>query len=242
MGASQRIAVVMPARNEERFIREAIVTIPSFVAQIIVVDDASTDRTSSVALSLPDARVRVARHLTARGVGAAIVTGYREALASGAEIAVVMAGDAQMDPCDLPALISPITEGRADYVKGNRLEHPSVWATMPIHRLLGTAALGKATAWATGLADTRDSQCGYTAISCEALRALDLSKLWPGYGYVNDMLARCARAGLRVETVPVRPIYRGERSGLRPWHLLTTSALLVRARAARALAHHARQP
>ena len=104
---------------------------------------------------------------------------------------------------------------------------------MPLARRLGTHVLGVLTAWVTGLS-IGDSQCGYTAISAEALRAIDLNTLWTGYGYPNDFLAALARARLPVTEVSVRPIYRGEASGLRPHHVAVIALLLLRATTRRA--------
>src|SRR6185295_3646168 len=89
--------------------------------------------------------VEVIRHAENRGVGGAITTGYRRAIALGADIAVVMAGDGQMDPRDLPALLEPIARGDADYVKGNRFLHPAIWTSMPASRILGNVVLSAAT-------------------------------------------------------------------------------------------------
>jgi glycosyltransferase involved in cell wall biosynthesis len=227
-----RVAVVVPARNEERFVGRVIETLPSLVHEVVVVDDGSDDATSERARAARShARVHVVRHSTPLGVGAAIVRGYREALALGADVAVVMAGDAQMDPADLPALIGPIARGEADYVKGDRLRHPEV-RRMPPHRRIGTATLAALTSWAVGLC-VHDSQCGYTAASRRALERIDLAAVWPGYGYPNDLIARFHRAGLRIAEVPVRPIYADETSGLRPWHLARMAFIIARARLAR---------
>src|SRR4051812_16570304 len=98
---------------------------PSFVDQVIVVDDASGDRTSFEAARAGSAEV--IRHPENRGVGAAIVTGYRRALERGASVVAVMAGDGQMHPDDLAAVVLPVVRGEADYVKGNRLAYPGVW-------------------------------------------------------------------------------------------------------------------
>src|SRR5580700_6262140 len=124
-----RVVVVVPAYDEESRIGRVIETLPSDVDRAFVVDDASRDRTSSVARDVKDERVSVVRHATNRGVGAAIVTGYRAALAEEGgprDAFVVMAGDAQMDPRDLPALVTPIARGAVGYVKGNRFAHPDV--------------------------------------------------------------------------------------------------------------------
>lgn len=219
-------AVVIPARDEAAHIQRTLATVPAWVEQIWVVDDASRDATAALAESAGDPRVAVLRHATHRGVGAAIVTGYRAAAAGGAAVIAVMAGDGQMDGEDLAALIAPLAEARADYVKGNRFLHPER-ERMPRARRWAGRALGRVTSWATGLA-VDDPQCGYTAIAAPALRQLDLEDLWPRYGYPNDLLALLAAAGLRVVEVPVRPIYADEHSGVRPWHVLVICGLLAR--------------
>ena len=225
---SARIAVVVPAFNEARWIAETVAGMPAFVDHVLVVDDASSDTTSAVAREAPAARVEVIRHAENRGVGAAIITGYRRARALGADIVAVMAGDGQMDPLDLPTVVRPILDGDADYVKGNRLLHPGVFRTMPPARLAGTAVLAWLTRHAAGLPSLGDSQCGYTAISAAAIDALDLDAIWPRYGYPNDLLGALARERLRVGEVVVRPVYRGEASGLRARHLITIGYLIGR--------------
>ena len=221
-----RIAVVVPAYDEERLLGRMLGKLPALVDAIYVVDDASSDATSTVARAVPDRRVRVLRHAQNLGVGAAIVTGYAAAFGQGADIAVVMAGDDQMDPADLEALLDPILKGRADYVKGNRFAHPKR-NQMPRSRRLAGRALSWATRLATGL-EVDDVQCGYTALSARAAKRLDLLELWAGYGYPNDLLGMLAARGLCVAEVPVRPVYADERSGVRPWHALVVMGVILR--------------
>jgi glycosyltransferase involved in cell wall biosynthesis len=223
-----RVAVVVPARDEARWIAETVGSVPAFVDHVIVVDDASRDGTARLARAAGDERLEVVAHPESRGVGAAIVAGYRRARALGAAAVAVMAGDGQMDPRDLPRVLAPVALGEADYVKGDRLRHPDVWRTMPLQRLAATAVLAELTRRAVGLETLSDSQCGYTAISARALDALDLDALWPRYGYPNDLLAALSALGLVIREVPVRPIYRGEASGLRARHVLTILFLIVR--------------
>lgn len=220
------VAVVVPAYREERLLPRMLRRVPAWVDSIHVVDDASPDATAAVALGVGDPRVEVVRHAVNRGVGAAIVTGYRAALATPAEVVVVMAGDDQMDPGDLPALLAPLVAHEADHVKGDRLRHPEA-RRMPWPRRAGTRALAAVTRTATGLA-VHDSQCGYTATAARCLRELPLTELWPRYGYPNDLLALLAAGGHRVAEVPVRPVYAGEASGLRPWHLGVILAVIAR--------------
>ncbi|RYZ06042.1 MAG: glycosyltransferase family 2 protein [Myxococcales bacterium] len=222
----QRVAVVVPAYCEERLLGQTLSTMPAFVDAIYVVDDGSPDDTSHVAKRIQDSRLRVIRHETNRGVGAAIVTGYRAAFAEHADVVAVMAGDAQMCPNDLPAVLEPVLAGRADYVKGNRFRSPER-RRMPWPRRLAGKVLSVATRLASGLS-VDDCQCGFTGLGRRGAALLPLEELWPGFGYPNDLLLLAAQHGLRVTDVTVRPIYADERSGVRPWHALLILKLLVR--------------
>jgi len=210
-----RVAVVVPAFNEERAVRATVRSVPGFVDHVLVVDDASLDETYRAAARSRRRNLEILRHGDNRGVGAAIVTGYARALALGADVAAVMAGDGQMDPADLPRLLDPIADGAADYAKGNRFATREVWRVMPRARLVGNVLLSLATKVTSGYWHLFDSQCGYTAASRRALLAADVERTFPRYGYPNDLLARLSSAGMRVADVPVRPIYGAAwRSGI----------------------------
>jgi dolichol-phosphate mannosyltransferase len=224
-----RIAVVVPAYREERLIDRTLDSIPRWVDAIYPVDDASPDATWQKIVdfaALHGPRIRPLRHDDNQGVGAAIVSGYRAAIAHGADVIAVMAGDAQMDAADLGAVVEPVARGRADYVKGNRFVHPER-RRMPLIRRAGGALLSALTRATTGL-EVDDTQCGYTAISGGAAQALPLHRLWPRYGYPNDLLGMLAESGFAVLEVPVRPVYADEQSGVRAWHLLSVGAVIVR--------------
>ena len=208
-----RIAVIVPAYNEERLIQKTLASVPAEVDAIYVVDDASQDATWSRLGEVSDPRVRRIRHCTNRGVGAAIVTGYYHALRGDADALVVMAGDAQMDPNDLPALLTRALQGDASYVKGNRFAH-SQYRQMPRLRRWAGRGLALFTRLCSGLT-VHDTQCGYTALTARCAEALPLDLVWPRYGYPNDLLLLLAREGHRVAEVPVRPVYGpGWRSGI----------------------------
>lgn len=216
MFENKRIAVVIPAYNEERLIGLAVEQVPDFVDCVIVVDDASEDGTSSVVKSRVKQRSGLVclRHPSNLGVGAAIVSGYRMALEFGADVVAVMAGDAQMDPSDLPKLLAPVVDGRADYAKGDRLSWPGVSGTMPMPRFVGNHLFSFLTRLTSGYREVRDSQCGYTAASSHILERIDLGSVYARYGFPNDILAHLNIAGARLAQVPVRPIYGSERSGI----------------------------
>jgi glycosyltransferase involved in cell wall biosynthesis len=210
-----RVAVVVPAFNEEPKVAGTIAGIPGYVDHVLVVDDASRDRTFLVAAAQGRRGLEVLRHRKNHGVGAAIATGYHRALHLRSDVTCVMAGDGQMDPADLPALLDPIHDGSADYVKGNRFAGGEVWRVMPWTRLVGNIALSLLTRVTSGYRHIFDSQCGFTAASRRALLAIEPKTVFPRYGYPNDLLARLNAADLRVLDVPVRPVYGpGWRSGI----------------------------
>jgi glycosyltransferase involved in cell wall biosynthesis len=217
MFSGLRVAVVVPAFNEELNVARTVRNVPPFVDHVLVVDDASADRTFVEASRHKRRGLEVLRHPRNRGVGAAIATGYRRALELDVDAAVVMAGDGQMDPVDLPRLLQPLVDGRADYVKGNRFARGDVWRVMPPARLVGNVALSLLTKITSGYWHLFDSQCGYTAASRRALQVIDAQGLFPRYGYPNDLLARLNGARLRVSDVAVRAVYGPSwRSGIRP--------------------------
>jgi glycosyltransferase involved in cell wall biosynthesis len=235
MWAGSRVVVVVPAWDEAPRIARVLRGMPPWVDRIVVVDDASRDATAHAALAVGDARVVVERHHRNRGVGAAIATGYRRAatLAGGARDAfVVMAGDGQMDPRDLPDVVDPIARGGADYVKGDRFRWLGGPRGMPVARRLGGRVFSWATTGAVGVAIS-DSQCGYTAIAREAYARLDLAALWQGYGYPNDLLSQLALRRLRIAEVPVRAVYADEVSRLKARHAAVVATLIARAWARR---------
>jgi len=224
-----RVTVTIPAFNEERLIGRTLARIPVEVDHIIVVDDRSGDATAEVVEAFDDPRVELVRRERNGGVGAAIVTGYERFLEGPDDICVVMAGDDQMDPKDLPDLVRPVAEGRADYAKGNRLTGNDVRQVMPKDRFLGNVIFTMLTKWASGYWHVVDSQCGYTAVSRAALERIRLDALYPRYGFPNDMLIKLNVAAARVADVPVAAVYGDEVSGIRPVHAIPRiSWLLVR--------------
>lgn len=227
----RKVVVVVPAYCEEAHVGRVLDTMPDFVDAIVVVDDGSPDGTSRVVRDLDDGRVTLVRHPIRRGVGAAIATGYAEALArtdDPADVVVVMAGDGQMDPADLERVARPIARGEAAYVKGERFSTSGVRGAMGLPRWIGGQVFSLLTSFAIGQRIT-DSQCGYTAIARGAIEALDLHGLWPSFGYPNDLLGQLAARRLPIREVPVRPVYGSETSKLRVRHLPPIFFLIGRA-------------
>ena len=214
----KRISVVVPAYDEERLIADTLAAIPAFVDRIYVVDDASRDGTCQRVeeIVVKDKRVALIRHERNAGVGAAIVTGYKAAIADRQDVVCVMAADNQMDPADLETLVRPVARGELEYAKANRLFTGEAWNIIPRYRYLGNAALSLFTKIASGYWHVADSQSGYTAISRTALEQLDLDRVYTRYGFPNDMLVHLNVINARVRDFSSRPVYGvGERSGIR---------------------------
>ncbi|MBX5475176.1 MAG: glycosyltransferase family 2 protein [Thermoleophilia bacterium] len=224
----KRVAVVVPAHDEEALIGTTIGGIPSLVDRIFVVDDGSSDATAERARAAGDVRVEVIRHERNRGVGAATVTGYRRALEEGFDVIAVMNADNQMDPADLPTLVRPVARGEVDYAKANRLFTGQAWKLIPRTRYLGNAILSMLTKIASGYWHVADSQSGYTVISREMLAQLDLDRVYTRYGFPNDMLVHLNVWNARVRDFPSRPVYGvGERSGMRYRHVVPRISWLL---------------
>src|SRR5947209_6408221 len=212
----KRVGVVVPAHNEEGLVGATLQGIPGFVDRIYVVDDAASDPMGKRARAVGDPRVEVITHEKNKGVGAAIVTGYKRALADRMDATAVMAGDNQMDPDELEMLTTPVVRDELDYAKANRLFTGSAWALIPRNRYLGNAVLSLLTKVASGYWHIADSQAGYAVISLRVLQLLDLDRIYVSYGFPNDMLVHLNVWNARVRDFPSRPIYRvGERSGIK---------------------------
>ncbi len=231
MFEGKTVGVVVPAHNEEGLIGRVIDTMPEYVDRIIIVDDVSSDSTAAVVQDYVDRipeRVRLIRHEVNGGVGKAIVTGYQAAVEERIDLTAVMAGDAQMDPEDLPALLEPVASGEVDYSKGNRLFTGDAWRIIPRYRYLGNSALSLMTKIASGYWHVADSQTGYTVANLKALETMDLDGLYPRYGFPNDVLVHLNVYDFKVRDVPIQPVYGvGEKSGIKLWKVIPTLSWLL---------------
>lgn len=214
--ASLDIAVVMPAYQAERWIADALSSVPAFVRRIIVVVDGCSDATGRAVneAAALDARVVRVDHSVNRGVGAAMRSGYTRALEDGAELIAKMDADGQMDPAALSALLLPVALGRADYAKGNRFVHSREIRAMPAVRLVGNAALSLMSKLSTGYWNLLDPTNGYTAISREALAAIDMEQLDDRFFFESSMLTELSLVRAVCVDVAIPARYGGESSQL----------------------------
>lgn len=211
----KKIALVIPAYNEEKLIKPTLEHIPKSIDRIYVIDDASTDNMTSVVkhMAKKDRRIELICHKENQGVGAGIINGYKAAVKDGHDIAVVIGGDHQMDIADLPNFLEPLVKDEADYTKGNRfLYSQGIPEVMPFKRMLGNSILSLMVKLASGYYRLFDTQDGYTAITADAIKKIDWSKAYKGYGYPGDFIILFNTYNLRIKDVPRRAIYlKGQR-------------------------------
>ena len=209
------IAAVIPCFRVKRHILEVLAAVPPSVDRVYVVDDACPEGSGDLVESaVLDPRVRVLRHATNQGVGAATLTGYRAALADGARIVVRLDGDGQMDPALIPRLVAPILDGEADYAKGNRFFELEGLRAMPRLRLVGNSLLSFASKLSSGYWNVFDPTNGFTAIHAEVLRRVPLEKLAHGFFFESDLLFRLGTLRAVVCDVPMPARYGDEESSL----------------------------
>lgn len=229
MYKNHRIAVVAPAFNEAKLIGRVIGATPDFVDHIIVVDDCSRDDTFAVASRHAEqdaGRVIVLQTLRNGGVGCATMLGYGKALESGAQVIVKMDGDGQMPPEYLPALLDAIIEENYDYAKGNRFLAADSLQAMPRHRVFGNIVMTFMTKLASGYWHIFDPQNGFTAITADALRSLNLDEIYPRYFFENDMLVHLNLRSARVKDVAMPARYGEELSSVNLFKVGVTFPLL----------------
>jgi glycosyltransferase involved in cell wall biosynthesis len=217
MYKDRRIAVVVPAYNEARLVGQVLQTLPDFVDHVIAVDDCSTDDTFAAINATNHSRVLALRTPQNLGVGGATMLGYEKALELSSDIMVKIDGDGQMQPQYVHLLLDALIEDSYDYAKGNRFLASGSLRQMPRHRLFGNIILTFANKLASGYWHVFDPQNGYTAITADALRRLDLSAVHKRYFFENDMLIALNFNNARVRDVPIPARYADEESKLNPF-------------------------
>lgn len=219
--STTKIAVVIPAYKVSNQILIVIKGIGLEVSRIYVVDDYCPEKTGSIVIeNCRDPRVNIITHQKNMGVGAAVITGIKAALADKAKIIIKLDGDGQMDPKLIPELVAPIQEARADYVKGNRFHGLEGIGAMPPLRLFGNAVLSFLAKASTGYWQLFDPTNGFIAIDGRIANLLMRERLSQRYFFETDLLSRLYLLGAVVEELPHPARYGEETSSLKPLAVL----------------------
>jgi len=197
-----RVIAAIPCYNEERHIGSVVIRTKKYVDDVVVIDDGSSDDSAEVARA---AGAIVHQHDRNRGYGAAI----RSALDKGRElhagVTVILDGDGQHDPRDIPAVIKPVIDGEAEVVVGSRFLGKRQGT--PRYRRIGQRVLTVATNVGAG-SKISDSQSGFRALSAKALDAISLSE--GGMSVASEMQFAIKQSGMRVAEVPINVTYYGK--------------------------------
>lgn len=231
MYKNKKVAVVIRAFNEEKSIPLLVDSMPDFVDRIYMVNDASTDGTLEIMSNMikRESRIVVVNHRIRGGAGSAAISGLKQALQEDIDIIAVMDGDGQMNPSLLSNFLDPLVSGSVDYTKGNRLSQREHKKEMPAWRLFGNFILSYLTRIASGYWHISDPQNGYTAISKETLKKIDLDRIDRGFAFENDMLVKLNVVGAKIVSIPHPAVYRGQHSKINyPSFILKTSWLLLK--------------
>ncbi len=193
------LSVVMPCYNEASTITEILSRVleSPFVAEVLVVDDGSTDGTAGLAESVADPRVRVLRQPANMGKGAAVGRGFKEATA---DFVVVQDADLEYDPADYGALLEPLQSGRADVVFGSRFVGDRPHRVLYFWHSVGNRVLTTASNAFTNL-NLTDMETCYKAFRREVVQGLDLRE--KRFGFEPEVTAKVAKAGWRVYEVGI---------------------------------------
>jgi glycosyltransferase involved in cell wall biosynthesis len=211
-----KIAMIIPAYRVEKNIEDVLNALPDYITHIIVVDDASPDSTADLvtARCTTDLRLHLIRHVQNQGVGGAMISGFKKALELGAQIIIKIDGDGQMDSTYIPNLITPLIQGKADYVKGNRFRDFVSLQKMPLIRRVGNLGLSFLTKAATGYWNIFDPTNGFFAIRAEILKQLPLEEIDKRYFFETSMLANLYLLNAFVLDIPIPARYGNEKSHL----------------------------
>ena len=227
-----KLAVVIPAFNEEEAIGRVIKSIPKVnkrisSTEVIVVDDGSTDRTVSIA---KESGALVVSHHGNKGVGKAFQTGIETALKRRADVIVNIDADGQFNPLDIPQLISPILDNKADFVTATRFKDGKMIGKMPFVKLVGNKIFTALTSMLVGKKFT-DTQCGFRAYSREAALRLNL---YGTFTYTQEVFLDLANKGMRIMEVPL--YVRAERANGKsrvvksiPFYVFQALQIMIRA-------------
>lgn len=203
-----KVCIIIPTYNESKKIGGLLLQLAAKRIDVIVVDDGSSDRTADIAQKQGACVIRALKN---RGKGAALLNGFTYALKQGYDTVITMDGDGQHDPEDIGRFFDKAEASGSSIIIGNRMSDPK---NMPLDRWL----TNKAMSWFISLLSGQcipDSQCGFRLLKKDALEKLYLRT--SNYETESEMLLKASRLGLKVESVSIKTIYKGERSRINPF-------------------------
>ena len=204
----EKISVLIPSYNEAKAIGGIIRELRAKDLSVCVIDDGSTDNTSSIAR---DAGAFVIRHEKNKGKGASLIDGFAYVLKEGFSAVLVMDGDGQHCICDIYNFFNKMESTGTDIVIGNRMSDTSL---MPVARKLTNKFMSCLISKLCGHG-IPDTQCGFRLIKRSVLESVKLNS--SNYEIESELLLKAAKKGFKIESVPVKTIYEDEKSRINPF-------------------------
>ncbi len=203
-----RICVIIPTYNESKAIAELIKQIKDLNLEVIIIDDGSSDATVKIVQA---SGAKVLRNETNSGKGSALIKGYNFAIAQGFDAIISMDGDGQHSSEDIKTFIQKAQDPSVCVIIGNRM---TMTKKMPFLRIITNNFMSSLLSLIIKQ-KIPDTQCGFRLVKKEALLAMNLST--SKYETESEILIKAARLGYKIESVPVKTIYCGQKSKINPF-------------------------
>ena len=230
-----KAGILIPCYNEEAYIGGVVQNTFHYAAEVIVVNDGSTDNTGKEA---EEAGAVVLTNRNHRGKGEALAAGFKHILnRTDWDAVVIIDGDGQHDPAEIPAFLKTAEDNEFQIITGDRLTGVKMGGAMPVVRWLTNKFMSQVISVITGQ-KIPDSQCGYRLIKREVLNDLEL--VTSRFDTESEILIRAAQKGYRIGALPVKIIYRDETSYINPIRDTIRFAKLVYAAVFRTKKSHGR--
>ncbi len=218
------IAVVIPCYKVENQIQKVVAKIPDYITSIILVDDASPDKTGEILtqLSNDNPKITVLHHSKNQGVGGAMISGFQEAIKQNQEVVIKIDGDGQMNTAYFDKMLKAIVKENYNFAKGNRFFDRKTLRKMPAIRRIGNLGMSFLIKMASGYWNVFDPTNGFFCIHASTLKRIDFERLSKRFFFESSLLIELYYTGAKIKDIAMPAIYAEEKSNLSVWKTFFT--------------------
>jgi glycosyltransferase involved in cell wall biosynthesis len=218
------IAVVIPCYKVEKHIQKVVADIPRYITSIILINDASPDKTGEILdqLAIDNSKITVIHHSKNQGVGGGMVSGFQEAIKQNMDVVIKIDGDGQMDISYFEKMLKAVFEDKYNFVKGNRFFDQKMLQKMPVIRRIGNFGMGFLIKLASGYWNVFDPANGFFCIHTSTLKRIDFERLSKRFFFESSLLIELYYTGAKIKDIAMPAIYAKEKSNLSIWKTLLT--------------------
>jgi len=218
------IAVIIPCYKVEKQIQKVVAAIPDYITSVILVNDASPDKTGEILdqLAKENAKITVIHHSKNQGVGGGMISGFQEAIRQNHEVVIKIDGDGQMDIAYFETMLNAVFDEKFNFVKGNRFFDRKMLRKMPAIRRIGNIGMGFLIKMASGYWNVFDPANGFLCVHTSVLQRIDFQRLSKRFFFESSLLIELYYTGAKIKDIPMPAIYAEEKSNLSIWKTLFT--------------------